>query len=836
MRRIGLALSGGGFRATLYHLGVVRFLKDANLLKDVTHIASVSGGSILAAHLTLNWNRYTGSDQDFADAADEIIKFVQFDVRNHIVRRLPFHWPLRLLHRLSLGRIPLKTPNTILERYYERFLFGDTCLYELPSRPELHILATNVSEGGFSVFSREGLFIRRRRLEGDTLDFVPARMASIPKVVGASSAFPGFFPPVQITAADLGVRDGAFPTEAFTDGGVYDNLGIRAFSWLEQHHMERNSTVAVNDFTDLELVCRALAGAKANGQPKELTWIARHLTDATVRALKAESGVPREEKVECLAAGLSRIIRRFELYRDDDFAAHVPSDADAAKLLEQVRSRQDPPERGVQVWLNRHLLASALEQTIGRPMLRTYDRDLDEILVSDAGKPFQILNDTSLGFVARSMRASDILWDRVWQLERENFGRNPAFQFMPITDTVDPADDPTAMHPNIQAEVQSIRTDLDRFTPLEISSLIQHGYQVARKACKASSPLADADIPSCPPWTPFARPGGQADEETSAAEEPSRDSVPSPMRRAQPSTRDARALRRSSQRKVWSTLVELRDWTTYVYTLLLLLLIFIVPFQAYKLYRKSQMQATVIEAISAGDPDFRKILEIVDSDTMVGWQSDEIATAPSATEVDYSGLEVEVHTRIIDLRQWRPENPSPTQRGTVYMCDLVSLKKLPSYSGDNKLVLRYPFLRKNIEVRCPPDVLEPIIRTIEEPLNVAGEQRVLYEVEFDLAGTPVEQVVDLEIEFVARDLPSEYSRSRFKTELETDVISAWLLFPTDRPYRTYSLVMYPADGTTAPRMVDARFTIDHPFGSLIGWSVVNPKTNSIYECSWTSEP
>ena len=49
MPRLGLALSGGGLRATLFHLGVVRFLRDAGLLRDITHIVSVSGGSILGA-------------------------------------------------------------------------------------------------------------------------------------------------------------------------------------------------------------------------------------------------------------------------------------------------------------------------------------------------------------------------------------------------------------------------------------------------------------------------------------------------------------------------------------------------------------------------------------------------------------------------------------------------------------------------------------------------------------------------------------------------------------------------------------------------------------------
>ena len=54
MSNTGLALSGGGFRATLYHLGVIRYLRDSGGLQHVSDIAAVSGGSILAAHLALN--------------------------------------------------------------------------------------------------------------------------------------------------------------------------------------------------------------------------------------------------------------------------------------------------------------------------------------------------------------------------------------------------------------------------------------------------------------------------------------------------------------------------------------------------------------------------------------------------------------------------------------------------------------------------------------------------------------------------------------------------------------------------------------------------------------
>ncbi len=214
MPRLGLALSGGGFRATLFHLGIVRLLKDAGRLGDVTDIASVSGGSILAAHLVMNWDRYLGDDDRFNEAASEIVRFVQFDVRNRVVRRMPLQYALRPFVKPTPLDSAKLTPNTILERYYRVMLYGDRRLYELPEQPNLHILTTNVSNGGLSVFNRHGLFIQQREKEGvPVFEHVEARMASLTRVVGASSAFPGLFPPVQITAADLGVREGQFTTE-----------------------------------------------------------------------------------------------------------------------------------------------------------------------------------------------------------------------------------------------------------------------------------------------------------------------------------------------------------------------------------------------------------------------------------------------------------------------------------------------------------------------------------------------------------------------------------------------------------------------------------------------
>ena len=51
-----LCLSGGGYRAMLFHAGALWRLYEANLLKGLKRISSVSGGSITAGVLGLAWS------------------------------------------------------------------------------------------------------------------------------------------------------------------------------------------------------------------------------------------------------------------------------------------------------------------------------------------------------------------------------------------------------------------------------------------------------------------------------------------------------------------------------------------------------------------------------------------------------------------------------------------------------------------------------------------------------------------------------------------------------------------------------------------------------------
>lgn len=64
--RIGLALSGGGYRAAAYHIGALRALHKLGVLDKVDVISSVSGGSIIAASYALHDGDYENFENAFS--------------------------------------------------------------------------------------------------------------------------------------------------------------------------------------------------------------------------------------------------------------------------------------------------------------------------------------------------------------------------------------------------------------------------------------------------------------------------------------------------------------------------------------------------------------------------------------------------------------------------------------------------------------------------------------------------------------------------------------------------------------------------------------------------
>jgi NTE family protein len=200
-KRIGLALSGGGFRATGFHLGVFRKLLELKLLWKVDLLSCVSGGSIAGAFLASRWG-----DDSALDDLEQLLTSTSIDIRT------------------ALGGFfnPFETRTDALSGAYEKYFFKKLTLGDLSTGPRLYLNATNLATGNLFFFVTGGN--GKSEIGEHELGQVEAPDFKLADAVAASSAFPPVYPPLKLD-------DDWFPNReveyvALTDGGVYDNLGV----------------------------------------------------------------------------------------------------------------------------------------------------------------------------------------------------------------------------------------------------------------------------------------------------------------------------------------------------------------------------------------------------------------------------------------------------------------------------------------------------------------------------------------------------------------------------------------------------------------------------------
>jgi predicted acylesterase/phospholipase RssA len=862
MNRFGLALSGGGFRAVLYHLGLVRFLRDAEILPRVTHISAVSGGSIFAAHLVLNWDRYNGSTSEFEAAAADMLAFVRLDVRNRIVRRFPFClpalWPRRLLG-LSNRKL---TMTGLLEYHYEKYLYGDTSLFQLPERPELHMLATNLSEGCLCSFNRNGLLMMHRQSERFVrMERIHTGLATVPMAVTASSAFPGFFPPLELTGADVGASGGEFGRQSYTDGGVFDNLGVRMFRCLERPLLAA-TPLSSDDFFDCKAVVEMLSAADessadtpfrrlsqlmvaAGSRPDVLSLsISERSGPASPQPIKrpgqaqSDASLPssRPEVVqanghEFVLPNLTDVLCHYQLQREPLFAGLRPADPEAEALVHASRSGRRVLNAHDQVWLNRHLLEAAFQQATGRPCFRRLNSALDGILVSDVGKRFEVQGDRRAGGLIRTaLRSTDIVMDRVWQLELETFRDSPSFVFAPITEVVEPAEDPTALHPEIQRQAVNIRTDFDRFSTLEISSLVRHGYCVGRKVCRAHPELFGANLPQGAPWDPAAGPRAAAPPATMPM--PARGPLAQPV----PTTVEARELNDSALRRIWSTLLDHRDWISYFYVPLLVPILILLPYMVVKSHQRSQRINHLVESLSQGSRDLGQMSQLLEG-RQVPWIGEPAEEVQRFEESDFKGFGIVQDSRIFDLRGWKPVNPAQSDTSSVvFNYRRLKVFKQPEQTGNNLFHVYLVGGSPKTAVRFPRQQLQPTLSMSRVEGATRDHEKYRWRASYDFEHVPAREFVDLVVEYHS---PGQYLQRGNGTALvfpihaDTAELTAWILMPDGKEYESFRIIRYQtgkSENAEAVKVVTEYLAEEF---TIIAFKLLSLKAGYTYEVSWT---
>ncbi|MCG6860126.1 MAG: patatin-like phospholipase family protein [Chromatiaceae bacterium] len=273
--KLGIGLSGGGFRASLFHIGVLAGLAERDLLRHVEVLSCVSGGSIVGAHYYLEVRKLlqekTDADirrEDYIELIERLAREFLAGVQKNIRTRIGSNplVNLRMMFQPGYSR------TNRLGELYEKHLYarvdddGERVLRKLIVKPKgdekckpkydnwkrsnkvpiLVLNATSVNTGHNWQFTASWMgeppaFIdsqidgnyRLRRMYYDTEAPLRYRDIRIGQAAAASSCVPGLFTPLELRKL---YKNGV--TVRLVDGGVHDNQGIAGL-------LDQNCTVLV---------------------------------------------------------------------------------------------------------------------------------------------------------------------------------------------------------------------------------------------------------------------------------------------------------------------------------------------------------------------------------------------------------------------------------------------------------------------------------------------------------------------------------------------------------------------------------------------------------------
>ncbi len=226
---IALCLSGGGYRAAAFHLGVLDLLHDLGLLERVRVISALSGGAIISAR--------------YVTALARGVTFERFrdDFGKSLLGNNPLAEAFDHLRRTGNDKTRVSLIRSLADAYAKPDFLGDLRFGELmesPLVPDDLIFGTTEFQGGKAF--RFQMSRRSQPLVGNQppLDIAKALAHDlrVADIVAASSCFPAAFEPMifpddfQWSRPIDEVRTDLSPQLAagvpLMDGGIYDNQGV----------------------------------------------------------------------------------------------------------------------------------------------------------------------------------------------------------------------------------------------------------------------------------------------------------------------------------------------------------------------------------------------------------------------------------------------------------------------------------------------------------------------------------------------------------------------------------------------------------------------------------
>ncbi len=225
---LGLSLSGGGIRAAVFHLGVLRRLADEGLLESVAQLSTVSGGSLVIAAILSKAAMQWPSSADYRNKLYPELRRLLTTTDLFSFKAIGWKGLFRFNRRLLTGRA-----RVLSECLAERWGINGA-ISDLPDRPGWWINATCLETGKNWRFGKREMGdwqFGRHYNPPFRLAEASAASAAVPYVIGAlllRLPADGWYRTDPATRRPLEKRAPTMASVRLWDGGAYENLGLES--------------------------------------------------------------------------------------------------------------------------------------------------------------------------------------------------------------------------------------------------------------------------------------------------------------------------------------------------------------------------------------------------------------------------------------------------------------------------------------------------------------------------------------------------------------------------------------------------------------------------------
>lgn len=291
---IALSLSGGGYRATTFHLGAMAYLNaitpgEETLLERVKILSTISGGTLTGVMYAYKMAQ-GGSFQDCFDKLYELLE--KDELVEHALHKLNYPGKWQNKHKSR------DVINAFAEVYNEHFYDGAT-FATLYNNPKSHLDDIIFGASEFS----SGLQFRFQEEHDDgkfgngnySLPISAAQEIRLADAAAASSCFPGGFEPMVMpkdfgngptSAVNKAWVEKDYVTTGIMDGGILDNQGIEGVRLAEKRHANRIKGPFVGTY-----IVSDVAGEKMEPYQVPILEHRPMLNNLTIRGINWIAGV-----------------------------------------------------------------------------------------------------------------------------------------------------------------------------------------------------------------------------------------------------------------------------------------------------------------------------------------------------------------------------------------------------------------------------------------------------------------------------------------------------------------------------------------------------------------